>query len=90
MINVVSIVACVLTMTSSYLVAKGQLKPVYVIGILNGSLYTGLNVAIAMNSDQLTGVIFLAIPSAWGVAMAIKGLLRLRGQDSLSKSMSFN
>lgn len=78
MINAIAITACLLTMTSSYLVAQGQLKPVYVIGVVNGMLYVILNSAIAVADPSQLGVIVLIIPSGWGVAMAVVGLRRLR------------
>lgn len=78
MINFISIIACFFTMIGSYLVACGHLKPAYMLGLINGSLYTFLNISISLRGDELSGVSLLAIPSAWGVAMAIKGLLRLR------------
>jgi hypothetical protein len=77
-INILAVTACLLTMVSSYLVAHGRLKPVYVLGVVNGSLYLALNVSIALSAREQAGVMLLAIPSAWGVAMAIVGLRRLR------------
>lgn len=81
MINVVSVIACLLTMISSYLVAQGRLKAVYLIGVINGSLYVILNAAIAFADPSQVGVIVLIIPSAWGVAMAVVGLRRLQREQ---------
>ena len=78
MISCLSVFACLLKMTASYLVAQGKLKAVYLLGIVNGSTYTVLNVVIAANGSGQGFVLFLAIPSAWGVAMSVKGLRRLR------------
>jgi hypothetical protein len=85
MINAIAITACLLTMVSSYLVAQGRLKAVYVIGVANGTLYVVLNGAIAVADPSQTGVAVLVIPSAWGIAMAVVGLRRLRKERACSK-----
>lgn len=88
MINALSITACLLTMTSSYLVAQGRLKPAYLIGVVNGSLYVILNASIALANRDQAGVMLLVIPSAWGVAMAFKGLSRLKHQGRETEGTS--
>jgi hypothetical protein len=85
MINAIAITACLLTMVSSYLVAQGQLKRVYVIGVINGTLYVILNGAIAIADPSQMGVMVLIIPSGWGVAMAIIGLRRLEKEKKCSR-----
>jgi hypothetical protein len=76
MISVLSVLACVLAMTCSFLVARGKLRAVYLLGIVNGLVYCLLNALLAASGQPF--VLFLMVPSAWGVAMSVLGLLRLR------------
>lgn len=82
MITALSIGACALTMFCSWLVSRGRLRVAYLAGIVNGSLYTAINILIAIASPDQAGVLLLAIPSTWGVAMCLAGLARLRREQT--------
>lgn len=78
MITSLSFVACVLCMTSSYLVAQGRLHAVYLVGLVNCCCLIGLNIALSARDP---GVLFMVIPSLWGIAMNFLGLQRLRNNS---------
>jgi hypothetical protein len=63
-------------MLNSFLMARGRLRAVYVVGIACGLTYVVINLRLA--ADGQCGVLFLVIPSAWGVLMCVLGLRRLR------------
>lgn len=78
MLTLLSLTACVLTMVSSYLLARGRLKAVYVIGIFNGISYVVINLALGSKGGDQAAVVLLAIPSAWAVLCNGMGLRRLK------------
>jgi hypothetical protein len=82
-ITALSALGCVLAMVNSYLVARGRLRAVYVVGIACGVTYVLINLRLA--ADGQAGVLFLVIPSAWGGLMCLLGLRRLR-RERLTKA----
>lgn len=86
MITILSLAACILTMVNSWLLSRGQLRAVYIIGIISGTVYTVINGVIACSADP--GVAFLAIPSMWGIAMCISGLKRISPKEKAHESVA--
>jgi len=84
MINVLSVIACISTMTASVVCAFGKLKAVYIFGIFNGVIFVFLNGAIAFASSGQRGVSLMIVPSAWMVCTGCFGLWRLRRQERKS------
>ena len=72
--TLLSIILCVLTMLNSWLVSRGRLRAVYLIGILLGIGYLVINAMLAASGAS---VAFLIIPSAWGILTSALGLRRL-------------
>ncbi len=79
MITALSLVGCTLAMISSWFVAHGRLKPVYVIGIALNLCFIAINALLAMGGES--GVLLLTVPSAWGIVTSILGLRRLAGRN---------
>jgi hypothetical protein len=75
MITVLSILACSLTMVMSWLLSQGRLKAVYVLGIVNSLCFIVLNGSLAVSGQP--GILFLIVPSAWGIVTSFIGLRRL-------------
>lgn len=78
MIAGLSACACVMAMLGSLLVSRGALRPAYYVGAATGCVYLALNLLLAAGGQP--SVLPLVIPSAWGVAMALLGLRRLRAE----------
>ena len=76
-LTTLSLLCCLLTMTNSFLLSRGWLRAVYLLGIFNGSCYVVLNLLLALRDGQ-GGVTWLIVPSAWGVLMCGLGWRRLR------------
>ncbi|HYV34600.1 MAG TPA: hypothetical protein VE988_02785 [Gemmataceae bacterium] len=76
MITVLSLFACGLAMCGSLFVALGRLKVVYCVGIASGLSFSAVNIALSTRSGQ-EGVLWLCIPSCWGILMSVIGLRRL-------------
>ncbi|MEQ8788708.1 MAG: hypothetical protein RIC55_20525 [Pirellulaceae bacterium] len=77
MINTLSTTACVVAMLSNYLLARGRLKAVYCLSIVNGVIFIALNLSIALSGADQFGMAMLVVPSAWMVVTALLGLRRL-------------
>ena len=77
MITALSLIACILCMLSSYLVARGRLRAVYIVGLASCCCLIALNVLLSVKDP---GVLFMVIPSIWGIAMNVYGIRRLRRQ----------
>jgi len=82
MVTGLSFVACVLCMVSSFLIAQGKLRAVYVLGLINCFCLIGLNATLAATDP---GILFMVIPSLWGIAMNLLGLKRLRNLQTLTE-----
>jgi hypothetical protein len=76
MINALSFIACVSTMTASVVCAFGKLKVLYMLGIINGCLFVLLNAAIASSGHQAVGL--MIVPSVLMICTNSFGLWRLR------------
>jgi hypothetical protein len=79
-ITALSVTVCVLSMASSLLVALGKLRAVHAQGVVAGAGYVLINLLLASNGQA--GMLFLAVPSAWGVLMSVVGLVRLRRENA--------
>src|SRR5687768_1975234 len=77
MINVLALTTCTLAMVSQWLVAHVKLKAVYVLGMVNGSLFVLLNTLLAVEATGQAAVALLVIPSAWMIFTSALGLHRL-------------
>ena len=86
MITTLSITSCLMSMLISWLVALGKLRLVYMLTIINGCLFVGLNGMLALPPGQ-EGVAILIIPSAWMILTACVGLLRLANQSEQQKAV---
>ncbi len=78
MINLLSLIACILGMISGTTCAIGWWRSTYILGIINGFIFCGLNGMIAAASPDHFGVALMIIPSAWMIVTSIFGLLRLK------------
>ena len=76
MITALSALGCVLAMVNSYLMSRGRLRAVYCVGIACGLTYVLINLLLATGGHA--GMLFLVVPSGWGVLMCLLGLRRLR------------
>lgn len=63
-------------MTGSVICAYGKMKPLYILGIVNGCIFTTLNGLIALSGQS--GVALMMIPSCWMIVTNIAGLRRLK------------
>ena len=80
MITVLSVLGCTLGMTNSWLVAQGKLRPVYRLGIALHLCFITINSMLAYAGQP--GLLFLTVPSLWGIVTCVMGLRRLARQGA--------
>ncbi len=79
-VNVGATIVCVAGVTRSWLLAKGNLRPVYWLMIVMGLANGMANFALLHRNPEFWGLWGYQILVFWSLIMGIKGLVRLRSE----------
>lgn len=78
LVNVASVVVFCTGLAKNWMLAKGTLKPVYVLNVVMGLFGFLLNFGVVWAQPDMLGILSFSLLNLWVMAMGIKGLLRLR------------
>lgn len=78
LVNVCSVLVFVTGFAKNWFLAKGTLKPVYVLNIIMGAALCLVNVGVVMEVPKMAGILSFMILNFWVSLMGFKGLWRLR------------
>lgn len=81
----ISVLLVVIVGVSEWFNSKGNLKIVYPMNILKYTGFIILETAIALNDPAQAAILLFNISNSWGLAMNIKGLIRLYQESKASK-----
>jgi hypothetical protein len=77
-VNIGAIIVCIAGVTRSWLIAKGDLLPVYWLMIVMGIANGAANFAMLWRNSEFWGLWGYQVLVFWSLIMGVKGLLRLR------------
>lgn len=79
-VNIGATIVCVAGVTRSWLIAKGDLYPVYWLMVIMGLANGTANFAMLSRNGEFWGLWGYQILVFWSLVMGVKGLLRLRSE----------
>lgn len=80
LVNVGATIVCAAGVTRSWLLAKGNLRPVYWLMIVMGLANGTANFAMLSRNPEFWGLWGYQVLVFWSLIMGIKGLVRLRSK----------
>ncbi len=87
-VNACSAVVFIAGFAKNWMLADGNLKPVYWLNILMGVAGIGMNLALVFVMPEMWGLLSFLVLHVWATIMGIKGLLRLRRLRQFDKIVS--
>lgn len=80
-VTITTITVVVLQLYNHYNLSRGNLKLAYKIAIVAYSLYAAIETSLALRDPQQISVMLFNIVNVWAIAMAVKGLRRLKLEE---------
>ena len=80
-VTVATVTVVALQLYNHYNLSKGNLKLAYKIAIVAYSLYAAIETSLALRDPQQISVMLFNIVNIWAIAMAVKGLKRLKQEE---------
>jgi uncharacterized membrane protein len=76
-------------LSKNWLIAKGNLKPVYWLMVVIAVAGVATNIATVMAMPSMFGILSFAVLNVWAGLMGVKGLMRLKYERSEATDSDF-
>ena len=86
-VTIATVTVVALQIYNHYNLSKGNLKLAYKIAIVAYSLYAAIETSLALRDPQQISVMLFNIVNIWAIAMAVKGLKRLKQEEQTATSV---
>jgi hypothetical protein len=77
-VTVATVVVVILQLYNHYNLSNGNLKLAYKVAIVAYTLYAAIETSLALRDPEQISVMLFNIVNIWAIAMAAKGLFRLK------------
>ncbi len=85
MLNIILVIAIIISMVISFLISRGHLKSSYYLIIFYNLICLYTNTAVSLLNSECSCMFFYNLPCIWAIIMATSGIFRLEKIEKSDK-----